>query len=363
MVITEGLEGGRSALIVKLHHAILDGVSAASLLGTFLDLGPRPREVDPPESSWESERVPTAASLVRRALGAVVHEPGLALGTINRSLRTVTELAEHRRRLLSGGVEPAPSPFAAPRTSLNGALSTRRKFAMASLSLAEVKLVGRAFGATVNDVMLATVGGALRNLLEERGEEIDAPLIAMVPVSTREREKGAPAVSDAPSLGNKVSAMLVSLATTIDNPVERLVAVAESARAAKTRTDVLGGRIIDDWAQLIVPALSTRAARLLSNLRVFDRVAPVFNVTISNVPGPQFDLWFGGCRIDALYPIGPVVEGIGLNITALSYMGAMHVGMLGCHRLVPDLDSMPGLLKSRLDELVAAVPSIAEAVG
>jgi diacylglycerol O-acyltransferase / wax synthase len=363
MVITEGLEGGRSALIVKLHHAILDGVSAASLLGTFLDLGPRPREVDPPESSWESERVPTAASLVRRALGAVVHEPGLALGTINRSLRTVTELAEHRRRLLSGGVEPAPSPFAAPRTSLNGALSTRRKFAMASLSLAEVKLVGRAFGATVNDVMLATVGGALRNLLEERGEEIDAPLIAMVPVSTREREKGAPAVSDAPSLGNKVSAMLVSLATTIDNPVERLVAVAESARAAKTRTDVLGGRIIDDWAQLIVPALSTRAARLLSNLRVFDRVAPVFNVTISNVPGPQFDLWFGGCRIDALYPIGPVVEGIGLNITALSYIGAMHVGMLGCHRLVPDLDSMPGLLKSRLDELVAAVPSIAEAVG
>ena len=94
--------------------------------------------------------------------------------------------------------------------------------------------------------------------------------------------------------------MLVSLATTIDDPVERLMAVAESGRAAKTRTDVLGGRIIDDWAQLIVPALSTRAARLLSNLRVFDRVAPVFNVTVSNVPGPQFDLWFGGCRIDAL---------------------------------------------------------------
>ncbi len=234
---------------------------------------------------------------------------------------------------------------------------------MASMSLAEVKLVGRAFGATVNDVMLATVGGALRSLLEERGEQIDAPLIAMVPVSTREREKGAPAVSETPSLGNKVSAMLVSLATTIDDPVERLGAVAESARAAKTRTDVLGGRIIDDWAQLIVPALSTRAARLLSNLRVFDRMAPVFNVTISNVPGPQFDLWFGGCRIDALYPIGPVVEGIGLNITALSYMGGLHVGMLGCHRLVPDLDSMPGLLQSRLDELVSAVPSIVEAAG
>jgi hypothetical protein len=139
--------------------------------------------------------------------------------------------------------------------------------------------------------------------------------------------------------------------------------VYESGRAAKTRTDLLGGRIIDDWAQLIVPALSTRAARLLSNLRVFDRVAPVFNVTISNVPGPQFDLWFGGCRIDALYPIGPVVEGIGLNITALSYMGELHIGMLGCRRLVPDLDSMPSLVHARLDELVSAVPALAEAVG
>ncbi len=363
MVITEGLEGGRSALIVKLHHAILDGVSAASLLGTFLDLGPRPRAVDPPEASWEAERLPSAASLVRRALGAVVHEPGLALGTINRSLRTVTELAEHRRRLVSGGSEPAPSPFAAPRTSLNGALSTRRKFAMASVSLAEVKLAGRAFGATVNDVMLATVGGALRDLLEERGEAIDVPLVAMVPVSTRERESGSPAVTNEPTLGNKVSAMLVSLATTIDDPVERLNAVAESGRAAKTRTDVMGARIIDDWAQLIVPALSTRAARLLSNLRVFDRVAPVFNVTVSNVPGPQFDLWFAGCRIEALFPIGPVVEGIGLNITALSYMGGLHIGMLGCRRLVPDLDSMPALIQSRLEDLVSAVPSVAEAVG
>ena len=161
---------------------------------------------------------------------------------------------------------------------------------MASMSLAEVKLIGRAFGATVNDVVLAIVGGALKGLLEERGERLDSPLVAMVPVSTRERPSGSPAIADAPTLGNKVSAMLVSLATTIEDPVERLIAVSESSRGAKTRTDVLGGRILDDWAQLIIPAVSTRAARLLSNLRVFDRIAPVFNVTVSNVPGPQFRL-------------------------------------------------------------------------
>ena len=211
--------------------------------------------------------------------------------------------------------------------------------------------------------MLAIVGGALRSLLEQRGDEIDAPLVAIVPVSTRSRESGSPAVADEPTLGNKVSAMLVSLATTIDDPVERLVAVAESGRAAKGRSEVMGARIIDDWAQLMIPALSTRAARLLSNLRVFDRVSPAFNVTVSNVPGPQFDLWFGGCRIDALYPIGPVVEGVGLNITALSYMGEIHLGMLGCRRLVPDLESMPGLLQSRLDELMSAMPARRESAG
>jgi diacylglycerol O-acyltransferase len=363
MVITEGLEGGRSALVVKLHHAILDGVSAASLLGTFLDLGPRPREIDPPEVSWQPESVPTVTALVKRAVGAAVHDPGLALGTVNRSLRMVTELADHKRRLVSGGAAPPPAPFNAPRTSLNGSVSTRRSFGMASMSLAEVKVVGRAFEATVNDVVLATVGGALRSLLEARGETLESALVAMVPVSTRERARGAPAIADGPTLGNKVSAMLVSLATVIDDPVERLRAVSESSRGAKTRTDVLGARILDDWAQLIVPALSTRAARLLSNLRVFDRIAPVFNVTVSNVPGPQFDLWFGGCRIEALYPIGPIVEGVGLNITALSYMGGLHVGMLGCKRLVPDMASMPALLQSHLDELVAAVPATVVAAG
>jgi diacylglycerol O-acyltransferase len=363
MVITEGLEGGRSALVVKLHHAILDGVSAASLLGTFLDLGPRPREVDPPEVSWQPERVPTATALVKRAVGAAVHDPGLVVGTMNRSIRVVTDLAEHRRRLVSGGSVLPPAPFNAPRTSLNGAVSTRRSFGMASLSLADVKLAGRAFGATINDVVLATVGGALRSLLEERGEKLDASLVAMVPVSTRERPSGGPAIADGPTLGNRVTAMLVSLATTIDDPVERLLAVSESSRGAKTRTDVLGARILDDWAQLIIPALSTRAARLLSNLRVFDRIAPVFNVTVSNVPGPQFDLWFGGCRIEALYPMGPVVEGVGLNITALSYMGGLHVGMLGCRRLVPDMASMAGLLQSNLDQLLSAVPATSDATG
>jgi diacylglycerol O-acyltransferase / wax synthase len=356
MVMTEGLEDGRSALLVKMHHAILDGVSGASLMASFLDLGPRPREIEPPDSAWEPEKVPSAASLVGRALRSAIQEPRLAAGAVHRSLRVLTELADQNRRLAAGGSALPQSPFRAPRTSLNGPVSTRRSFAMGALSLADVKLVGRTFGATVNDVMLAVFGGALRTLLERRGEDVDGPLVAMVPVSTRAGVSADTGDGGAPSLGNKVSAMLVSLATTIGDPIERLAAVSASSRAAKGRTEVLGSRVIDDWAQLIVPALSTRAARLVSNLKLFEKVAPLFNVTISNVPGPQFELWFGGSRIEALYPIGPLVDGVGLNITAMSYMGGIYVGMLGCRRLVPDVDSLPELLECNLAQLLSAVP-------
>ena len=359
MVITEGLEGGRSALIVKMHHAILDGVSAASLLGTFLDLGPRPRAIEPPEATWEARA---------RADGYVARETRARGGRTRAWPRIGDDQSISSYRDRARGASSA----ARVRWIRAGAITV-----CGSQNVAERRTV---LTPEVRDGERLVVGGqacrpSIRRNRQRRhadlrrrgaseplrraGEEIDAPLVAMVPVSTRERDRGAPAIANEPTtLGNKVSAMLVSLATTIDDPVERLNAVAESGRSAKTRTDVLGGRIIDDWAQLIVPAVSTRAARLLSNLRVFDRVAPAFNVIISNVPGPQFDLWFGGCRIDALYPIGPLVEGIGLNITALSYMGGLHIGMLACRRLVPDLDSMPTLIESRIEELVSAVPAI-----
>ena len=231
MVITEGLEGGRSALVVKLHHAILDGVSAASLLGTFLDLGPRPREVDPPEVSWQPESVPTVTALVKRAVGAAVHDPGLALGTVNRSLRMVTELADHNRRLVSGGAALPPAPFNAPRTSLNGSVSTRRSFGMASLSLAEVK--ARREG-------VRSDGERCRARDRRRGSQ-ESPRSARRDARVGACRDGARVDQgacawcagdrDAPTLGNKVSAMLVSLATTIDDPVERLTSgVGEQSR-------------------------------------------------------------------------------------------------------------------------------------
>ena len=173
----------------------------------------------------------------------------------------------NNRELVGRGEQPPPGFFGGPRTSFNGAVSNRKRFCSLSVPLEDVKLVGRAFEATVNDVLLACVSGALRRLLEARGEEVDRPLVAMVPVSTRAEG----AVED---LGNQVSGMLVSLASDIDDPVLRLDAISESARVAKDQEKLHHGRFVSDLAQVAVPALAARVARAVAGHAAVRQDAP-----------------------------------------------------------------------------------------
>src|SRR5271166_6368261 len=218
MVLVEGLEDGRSALIVKVHHAIADGVSGAGLLAGFFDLGPRARLVAP-VPIWRPAPLPTPGDLLRHAVKTMGSRPGLVVGTLRQSVDTLADLAAHHRLLSREGRRTAPVPFTAPRTGLNGTISSRRRYATAALDLPAVKEIARVHDATVNDVLLACVAGGLRRLLESRGEPTDRALVAAVPVSTRDGHES--------PLGNKVSAMLVELATAYDDPVERLVATKE----------------------------------------------------------------------------------------------------------------------------------------
>jgi diacylglycerol O-acyltransferase len=258
----------------------------------------------------------------------------------------VRGLTERNRRLREEeGIEPPPAPFSAPRTSVNGAISAHRRFAFLEASLDDVQSVKRAFGGTVNDIILASVGGALRRFLSGRGEVIEDPLVALVPMSTR-------SPADAGVLGNKVHAMLVSLATTVDDPVERLHSISCGTRMAKEQSRVLSEDLLREWAQLAVPALSSRLARLAGNLRLFDHVPSLFNVLVSNIPGPDVSLWCAGGRLVALYPVGPLADGVGLNITVISYTGTLYVGILGCRTLVPEVDHLAHLVSDALDELV-----------
>jgi diacylglycerol O-acyltransferase len=346
MHVVEGLESGHFAIITKLHHATIDGVSGAEVLAAFFDLGPDQRVVTPPEQPWRPDELPSERDLVSGALSSLTRQPERAASALRRTVGAVRSLAERNRRLREEeGVDPPPAPFSAPRTSLNGSITAHRRFAFVHVPLDDVQTIRDAFGGTVNDVLLAGVGGSLRRLLSERGEVLDEPLVAMVPMSTRSS-------ADAGVLGNKVHAMLVSLATTVADPVERLRVISSGTRLAKEQAQVLSEDLLREWAQLAVPALSSRVARLAGNLRLFDHVPALFNVLVSNIPGPDIPVWCAGARLVALYPVGPLADGVGLNITVISYTGTLYVGVLGCRGLVPEVDHVAHHLSDSLGELV-----------
>ena len=344
MHVVEGLEEDRTALIAKVHHAILDGVSGASVLATFLDLNPRSRVTSLP-TEWDPAPLPSNAQMLRHAASSLVRQPGETLSTLQAGVEAVADLGMHNRELVDRGEQPPPGFFAAPRTSFNGAVSNRKRFASLSVPLEDVKLVGRVYEATVNDVILAVVSGGLRRLLEARGETAELSMVAMVPVSTRPEGKGE-------ELGNQVSGMLVSLASDIDDPVHRLDAISESARVAKEQEKLHRGRFLGDLAQIALPALATRLARAMAGTRLFDKVRPPFNVTVSSVRGPDFSLFCAGSRVADMYPVGPIAEGIGVNVTVFSYLDRVQFGLLACRRLLPELGEVASYLDEALGELV-----------
>ncbi len=348
MHVVEGLESGHVAVVPKVHHSLFDGASGVEVVASFLDGGPVPRVVPFPPRPWRPEPIPTDAELIGSAMSSLVRQPERAAGVLRRTFGAVHDLAERNRRLREeDDLVPPPAPFRAPRTSLNGAISPHRRFTFAQVPLDEIRTVRKVFGGTVNDVVLAAVAGALRRLLAERGERLEESVVAMVPMSRR-------AEADRGMLGNKVSAMLVSLATQIADPVERLTTIAAGTRLAKDQARVLSEELIQGWAQLAFPALSSRIARLAGNLRLFDHLPPLFNVLVSNIVGPDSALWCAGARLVALYPVGPIIEGVGLNVTVASYEGTLYLGILGCRELVPEVAHLGDLVADAFAELLKA---------
>jgi WS/DGAT/MGAT family acyltransferase len=358
MFVVEGLEGDRTALIAKVHHAILDGVSGASILAAFLDLSPRARIVAAPPEPWDPAPLPGSARMLRYAASSLSHQPARVLTTLDAGVEAIADLGMHNRELLSRGESPPPAFFSAPRTSMNGAVSNRKRFSSLSIPLDDAKLIRRVFGGTVNDVVLAGVAGGLRRLLAARGESVGRALVAMVPVSTRPEGSSQDA-----ALGNQLSAMLVSLATDMDDPVQRLDAIARSTRVAKEQEQLHRGRLVGDVAQIAAPGLASRVARAVAGTRLFDRVRPPFNVMVSGIKGPDFPLFCAGSRVEAMYPVGPVAEGVGLNVTIFSYLDQLQFGLLACRKLLPELDDLAVLIDDALGELVGCALDAQGAAG
>jgi diacylglycerol O-acyltransferase len=345
MYVVEGLENGMIAIVTKTHHAAIDGVSGAELTVNLLDLQAEPTPVDPAlAEGWKPDREPTDVELVAFAVNSLIRQPLKAVKSARRTMELALRL---RRRNREPGVNPPPAPLSAPRTSLNGAITPHRRFAFTQVTLDDVKQVKNALGGTVNDVVLALCAGALRQYLQDEGELPDKSLVAMVPVSVRtEDQKGA--------MGNRVSSMLVALATDVADPVERLRVISEGTKHAKDQEKAIGAEFLTDWAEFAAPAVAARAARLYSSMRLADRHNPFFNVTISNVPGPNIPLYSAGARMVAMYPMGPIADGGGLNITVMSYMGTMFFGLIACRETVPKVANIAHYLNDSLEELKKA---------
>lgn len=326
------------AVLLKMHHATVDGVGGANLIGylagvepTALPPAPEPRANPDPPSHLEMFTA-SATNLLRRPVELARLLPGL-LGVAPRWLSS----ALHRRGM--------PMPFTAPRTSLNLTISAQRSVAFTSVGLAEVKRVKNAFGVTVNDVVHALCAGALRNFLHARGELPDEPLVTTVPVSVHDRTTR--------ELGsNRVSAFFASLPTHLAEPAARVFAIAESNRLAKEHHFSIDADMLADWAEFAPARLFGLAVRAYSALRLAEKHPVVHNLVISNVPGPPVPLYFLGARITGLYPLGPVFHGAGLNVTVVSNAGRVDIGLLGARKLVADLWPLANAIREEMTELL-----------
>jgi WS/DGAT/MGAT family acyltransferase len=245
-------------------------------------------------------------------------------------------------------------PLTAPRTPWNAAISPQRRVSFARIGLEDAKEVKDAFGVKLNDVVLAVIAGALRRYLDGKGELPADSLLAVCPISVRtEDEVG--------TGGNKVSAMFTSLATDVDDPVERLRAITLGTEGAKTEHNAIGARLLTDWGEYAAPRTFHRASRLYSSMKLADRHRPIHNLVISNVPGPPFPLYLAGAELIAAYPMGPIMEGAGLNATVLSYRYSIDFGFMACRELMPDVWDLAQAVRPAFEELQDAAARISPA--
>ena len=381
MHMVEGLAGGRVALIAKVHHSVIDGVAGVQLMAQLLDFSPEGRPADTADTAaaaasaadggatadggttgeatggatttaasattagvrWRAPSLPSSVQLVAHAIPSVVTSPIRAFGALREIGKTAIRMAQ---RALDEETPPLSIPLGAPAT-FETPVGAARSVAFAELGLGPVRELKERFGVTINDVILAVCSGALRahlakhDYLAGSDQEPGSPLVAVVPISVR---------SDSPEddLGNRLSAMFVPLANDLPDPIDRLRSIAAASASAKAQERAVGyGPMASALSEAVPPVLARRVIRMGISMGALRR-ARAGNLMISNVPGPDFPLYFAGMQMMAAYPLGPVVDGVALNITVQSYNDTLCVGLNACASAVPDLS---GLACSIVNEL------------
>ena len=343
MHVVDGLDDGSLAVIWKLHHAFMDGGAGMGIIGCIFDLDP---EAATPEIADERqvEAVPSRWDLLmdtpRDVLSRVAQIPDVAASTVAGIGGLVGSMFPGRTST-NGPSLPSRSPY-------NGALSGERVVALADASLTDVKKIKTAFGVTVNDVVLAAVASSLRAHLGIQTATEQGPLTAAVPVSVR-----APGMEN--DYGNHTSAMMVSLPTDVDGPVDRLMAIHESSVQTKEQHRAMGPDLLERWASLIPPWMISAGAGVVNRFGLGSHLPAVFNVIVSNVAGPPMPIYLAGAEVTAIYPLGPLMEGGGLNISVLSRQDRLHLGVIGDCAIVSDPAAITAGFSRGIADLLALV--------
>jgi WS/DGAT/MGAT family acyltransferase len=341
--LIEGLEGGRFAMYIKMHHSLIDGVSGMKLLQRAMSTEPeKSLDIAPfwaiglgahkgaAAKAGRDTKAPTFAN----AMAGVVDALRGQVGTVPQLLLAFAKML----RVTKDVDEDLRIPFGAPGTAINGRVRSKRRFATQSIDLDRMKAVAAAGGCTINDLVLAACGSALRRFLEDSGELPDKALTAGIPVSVRPK--------DDEGSGNAITFIIATLGTDIDDPLERLAAIRASVQAAKAHVQSLPRAAM---TQYTIALMAPTILALLTGLG--GRTRPVFNVTISNVPGPERPLYFRGAEMLATYPVSVVTHGQALNITCQSYAGKMAFGFTGCHSTLPHMQRIAVYTGQAFDEL------------
>jgi diacylglycerol O-acyltransferase / wax synthase len=346
--VVEGLEHGHVALVAKSHHSLMDGVTGAGFISRLFDLTP-PESHDPEatlvEGLWAPPRLPSQLGLLFQALPHALAEPVVLARSSVGAARGV--LSYLRAAVLRPEGTPAPTlPFTAPTTPFNRSISSQRTIAYARAQLADLKTIKNAYGCTINDVVIAACGISLRHWLRDHGGVPDRPLVATLPVSVSDTQR---------VTGNKVSTMFVKLPTTTDDPARALRSVHDDTTQAKSLHQALGAETIMELAELAPRTLTNLATQFYTGFNLADHHRPIYNVIISNVPGPPVPLYLYGAELVAFYPHGPIFEGTGLNITVMSYQDSVDVGVIGDRDSVPDVEQIAGGFVRAVRDLLATL--------
>lgn len=348
-IVVEGTADGTVALVCKVHHACIDGVTGADLMSQLFDLEPDAPEPPPPAEEWVPDRVPSDLELLADAGRSRLTTPLRGLQGLGRIGATVVRTAASVIGRDEDERSPA-LPFTAPKTKFTGALTPHRSVAFAQTDFEDLRVVKTVFGVKINDVVLASCTLALRRYLIAHDDLPDKPLVSMEPVSVHGQ--------DGQEGTNQVSSMAVRLPVQLEDPVDQLLEIREDTLASKEMHNAIGADVLRDLTQFAPPVLFNRAMRLYSSMGLASHHRPVQNLVISNVPGPPIPLYCAGARVVAVYPFGPLIEGAGINITVLSNMGNMDFGVIGCTETAPDLWSLADGFGQAVKDLRAAADAV-----